>query len=178
MRQTPQRHQASFWRIARFILRLGTAIAKAFTYLSLEFAVYIAIGAFAIALISLGMPSKIALYLSLVLAVFSLVASFLAYRQQRIITSRTARSRSSIPATSEVKLANWIAQTLSTKAPQEWEDYQDWLHDILLTRSQLLSALPSLSDKLTSLRGYSQRKIKVIPQTDGRGLVAAILFGK
>ncbi len=33
-----------------------------------------------------------------------------------------------------------------------------------------LSALPSLSDKLTSLRGYSQRKIKVIPQTDGRGL--------
>jgi len=139
MRQTPQRHKASFSRIARFILRLGTAIAKAFTYLSLEFAVYIGIGAFAIALIFLGMPSNIALYLSLVLAVFSLVASFLAYRQHRIITSRTARSRSSIPATSEVKLANWIAQTLSTKAPQEWEDYQDWLHDILLTRSQLLS---------------------------------------
>ncbi len=32
------------------------------------------------------------------------------------------------------------------------------------------SALPSLSNKLTSLRGYSQRKIKVLPQTDGRGL--------
>ena len=32
------------------------------------------------------------------------------------------------------------------------------------------SDLPSLSDKLTSLRGYSQRKIKVLPQTDGRGL--------
>jgi uncharacterized caspase-like protein len=33
-----------------------------------------------------------------------------------------------------------------------------------------LIALPSLSDKLTSLRGYSQRKIKVFPQTDGRGI--------
>jgi DNA-binding transcriptional ArsR family regulator len=36
-------------------------------------------------------------------------------------------------------------------------------------------ALPSLSDKLTSLRGYSQRKIKVFPQTDGRGLWGDLL---
>ncbi|HEY9901967.1 MAG TPA: hypothetical protein V6D43_05980 [Candidatus Sericytochromatia bacterium] len=39
-----------------------------------------------------------------------------------------------------------------------------------LSREFLIIALPSLSDKLTSLRGYSQRKIKVLPQTDGREL--------
>jgi hypothetical protein len=34
--------------------------------------------------------------------------------------------------------------------------------------SQLIP-LPSLSDKLTIWRGYSQRKIKVLPLQDGRG---------
>ena len=34
----------------------------------------------------------------------------------------------------------------------------------------LANPLPSLLDKLTSLRGYSQRKIKVVPQIDGRAL--------
>jgi hypothetical protein len=34
-----------------------------------------------------------------------------------------------------------------------------------------LNALSSLSDKETILRGYSQRKIKVLHQSDGRGLL-------
>jgi ABC-type transport system involved in cytochrome bd biosynthesis fused ATPase/permease subunit len=138
MRRTQQRHTAPFSRIIRFTLRLVKAIAKAFTYLTLEFAVYIAIGGLAIALVSLGVSINVALNLSLVLVVFSLVMSFLAYRQHRIIKSRPTKANSPLPVRGEVKLADWIAQTLSTKAPQEWEDYQDWLHDILLARRQLL----------------------------------------
>jgi hypothetical protein len=32
------------------------------------------------------------------------------------------------------------------------------------------NVLPSHSEKFTSLRGYSKRKIKILPQADGRGL--------
>ncbi|NDJ23112.1 hypothetical protein GS682_16005 [Nostoc sp. B(2019)] len=135
-----RRRTARFSQIARFMQRLVKAIVRAFTYLTLEFAVYIAIGGGAIALISLGVPSNIALGVSLVLVIFSLVVNFLAHRQHQIITSRPARASSSVPVGSEVKLANWIGQTLSTKAPQEWEEYQDWLHDILLARHQLLDS--------------------------------------
>lgn len=39
-----------------------------------------------------------------------------------------------------MKLADLIAQTLLQHAPQEWDQYQDWLHDILLERHQLLAS--------------------------------------
>ena len=38
-----------------------------------------------------------------------------------------------------MSFANWIARTLSHQASQEWEEYQDWLHDILLDYRQLLN---------------------------------------
>lgn len=125
--------------MARFILDLVKDIAKACIYLMLEFAVYIAIGGLAIALISLGVPSNVALGVSLVLVVFTLIVSSLAYKRHRITTSRPGRN-SYIPVRGEVKFADWIAQTLSARAPQEWEEYQDWLHDILLARRQLLDS--------------------------------------
>jgi hypothetical protein len=81
MRRTSQRRTPRFLWIARFILRFGKTIAKAFTYLMLEFTLYIAIGGLAIALLSLGMSSNVALSLSLVLVIFSLLTTFLAYWQ-------------------------------------------------------------------------------------------------
>ncbi|MEW6498929.1 MAG: hypothetical protein AB1589_41530, partial [Cyanobacteriota bacterium] len=100
-------------------------------------AVYMAMGGVAIALISLGVSSNVALTVSIVLVVLSLVVSFLAYRQHRIITNRPAKNFYS-RVQGDVKFADWIARFLATKAPQEWEEYQDWLHDILLARRQLL----------------------------------------
>ncbi|WP_026731423.1 hypothetical protein [Fischerella sp. PCC 9605] len=41
--------------------------------------------------------------------------------------------------TSNEKLASDITQYLLNKAPQEWEEYQDWLHDILLDRERMLT---------------------------------------
>lgn len=92
MRRTKRRRTAPFSRMARFILGLIKHIAKACIYLMLEFAVYIAIGGLAIALISLGVPSNVALGLSLVLVAFTLIVSSLAYKRHRITTSRPGRN--------------------------------------------------------------------------------------
>lgn len=40
----------------------------------------------------------------------------------------------------EIGLAWWISQTFAEKKSTEWNEYQDWLHDILLSRRQLLDA--------------------------------------
>lgn len=39
-----------------------------------------------------------------------------------------------------VKLAFWITQIFVDRESPEWAEYQDWLHDILLARRQLLDA--------------------------------------
>jgi hypothetical protein len=38
----------------------------------------------------------------------------------------------------EIKLAQWITQAIVNPNSTEWEEYQDWLHDIMLSRQQLL----------------------------------------
>ncbi|MEQ8538681.1 MAG: hypothetical protein RIB93_14695 [Coleofasciculus sp. D1-CHI-01] len=125
-------------QIIRLIRRGGRAIAKALIYLAVEFTVYIAIGGGAIALFWLGLPSYVALGLSIGLVILSFTVSFLAYRQHRRITRRSVKTDASPMIKGDVQLADWIAQTLAKKAPQEWEEYQDWLHDILLDRRQCL----------------------------------------
>ncbi|MFP4121455.1 hypothetical protein [Coleofasciculus sp.] len=133
------RHRRRFVpQIVRLIWRIVQAIAKALIYLAVEFTVYIAIGGGAIALFWLGLPSYVALGLSIGLVILSFTMSFLAYRQHRWITRRSVKTDASPMIKGDVQLADWIAQTLATKAPQEWEEYQDWLHDILLDRRQRL----------------------------------------
>ena len=125
-------------QIVRLIWRSIQAIAKALIYLTVEFTVYVAIGGGAIALFWLGLPSYVALGLSIGFVILSFTVSFLAYRQHRRITRRSVTTDASPIIKGDVKLADWIAQILATKAPQEWEEYQDWLHDILLDRRQRL----------------------------------------
>ena len=57
---------------------------------------------------------------------------------------------SQIKIRGEENLANWIAQNLAQKAPREWDEYQDWLHDILLDRFQMLD------------QGYPVWKVRMI----------------
>jgi uncharacterized membrane protein len=40
----------------------------------------------------------------------------------------------------EIKLAQWITQAIVNQNSTEWEEYQDWIHDIMLSRQQLLNA--------------------------------------
>ncbi|MEO1006252.1 MAG: hypothetical protein AAFW67_10465 [Cyanobacteria bacterium J06638_38] len=40
----------------------------------------------------------------------------------------------------ELKIARLITQAIAQKTSREWDEYQDWLHDIMLYRQQLLNA--------------------------------------
>ena len=40
----------------------------------------------------------------------------------------------------EIRLARSISRTIAESKSTEWHEYQDWLHDILLARRQLLDA--------------------------------------
>ena len=98
---------------------------------------------------SLGVSNSLALGLSVIILICILAVSFIASRQSKLSSKRTlTTARTQVRG--EEKLADWIAQTLAQKAPQEWEEYQDWLHDILLARLQLLD------------RGYPVWKVRMI----------------
>ena len=93
----------------------------------------------------LGVSNRLALGLSLVIVILICILAIRFFYSRK---SKLARSRSKVRG--EEKLADWIAQTLAQKAPQEWEEYQDWLHDILLARLQLLD------------RGFPVWKVRII----------------
>lgn len=65
---------------------------------------------------------------------------------------------SQIKIRGEENLANWIAQNLAQKAPREWDEYQDWLHDILLDRlsnaRSRLSSLESENDNILEISRF------------------------
>ena len=66
----------------------------------------------------------------LIAAVLTIIGSILNRSSE---SPKLARSRKEIP------LARRIAQILSDKSSPEWIEYQDWLHDILLARRQLIN---------------------------------------
>ncbi|AKG22339.1 hypothetical protein [Calothrix sp. 336/3] len=85
----------------------------------------------------LAVPSAIALNISVTVIAFILIVSIISYRQSR--GNPRQNTRHSLPVSREIKLADWIARTLTKKASQDWEEYQDWLHDILLARRESLA---------------------------------------
>ena len=80
----------------------------------------------------------LSLHFALVLAIISTIALTLslavlkAYVYSKLYTSSDSKE--------EIKLAKYISRTLTNKTSTEWNEYQDWLHDILLARRQLLDA--------------------------------------
>lgn len=88
---------------------------------------------------SWGASNSLALGLSIVIVILSCILSirFFSHRKSKLDIKRTLKTtRTKVKG--EEKFANSIAQILAQKAPKEWEEYQDWLHDILLDRLQLL----------------------------------------
>ncbi|MGK7952142.1 MAG: hypothetical protein AB4368_26000 [Xenococcaceae cyanobacterium] len=98
-----------------------------------------------------GLSNSFALGLSIsIVIIFCILCiRFFSPRQSRL-ARREALGTAPNRLKGEEKLADWIAQTLTRKAPQEWEEYQDWLHDILLARLHLLD------------RGYPLWKVRMI----------------
>ncbi|MBE9129280.1 MULTISPECIES: hypothetical protein [unclassified Coleofasciculus] len=112
-------------RILRFIQSITQVFAKALVWLAVEFSGYLIFFGLGLALVMLGVPTNIASWLSLVLLI--LLGAFILGVSYPLLKG-------------EVRFANWIARILSNKTPQVWEDYQDWLHDILLNYRQLLES--------------------------------------
>ena len=140
-RASRRRKNRLFKKIFRSGLYLLKAIARAsgrflkfgVSQLLLETLMGISILGFGFLLTSWGIPQNLALYIAIgtVLALL-ILAAFIYYNLYK------SRKSSKTKLKGEAKLAYWIAQTFSHKASQEWVEYQDWLHDILLARRQLI----------------------------------------
>ena len=139
----------SFFSLARSSLRIATASIKIITELvrrvlkellieTVLFGVGLGLTMF---FSYLGVPNRLALGLSIVILICILSVCFSYFHKSKLAKNKVK---------GEEKLADWIAQTLAQKAPQEWEEYQDWLHDILLDRFQMLD------------RGFPVWKVRMI----------------
>ena len=115
-------------------------IPKVLLYLICEGGVYALIIIIGALLVSFGVPQSLALGISIALIITTIVISYTTYRQHRNITRHSRKNRQHKPLKGEVKFADAIAGILSQKSPREWEEYQDWLHDILLARRQSLAS--------------------------------------
>ncbi|MEM7595567.1 MAG: hypothetical protein AAF383_29380 [Cyanobacteria bacterium P01_A01_bin.83] len=80
-----------------------------------------------------GIQQDIAFYIAIaiVLGLF-ISAAYIMYKSyaQKKLTKHKRRG--------ELKLAHLITQSLANQKSREWDEYQDWLHDIMLYRQQLL----------------------------------------
>ncbi len=121
----------------RFLL---VGISKILLYLVCEGAVYALIIIIGALLVNFGLPQSLAISISIALVIATLIISYTTYRQHRIITRRWRKNRQHYSMKGEVRFADVIAKILSQNSPREWEEYQDWLHDILLARRQLLAS--------------------------------------
>lgn len=99
--------------------------------------------------IPLSVASVMAIGLTLILFILTVYISF--------------KSNNISKPKGDLKLAHWIAQTFSSKSSPEWSEYQDWLHDILFSRGQLLDAkYPQWKVKLITYRRLSAFLIVVV----------------
>jgi hypothetical protein len=80
-----------------------------------------------------GIPQNVALSLAIIIILILFIFALNTFnnKKQKLTRPKTK---------GEIKLAQWITQTIVNQNSTEWEEYQDWLHDILLSRQQLLDA--------------------------------------
>ena len=101
-----------------------------------EIFLWVVILGFAYIFASWGMSSNLSLFLA-ICSVFALIivplGLLIAVAFVSDFLSKPKKSKKS-----QVKLAVWLAETFADRESPEWEEYQDWLHDILLARRQLL----------------------------------------
>ncbi|WP_019507666.1 hypothetical protein [Pleurocapsa sp. PCC 7319] len=142
-RRDSRRNKNKLFKLFRLGLSLFKAvireIGKFFRFAVKELLFEISLGIITLGLAyvfaSWGMSQNLALYIAVVLALgLSIVVALV------IVIDNGYKSKSSMrrKVKGEVKLAVWIAQIFSNQTSSEWTEYQDWLHDILLARRQLL----------------------------------------
>lgn len=129
-----QKFRSQFTRIFNRIHSIFQTVVKALTkalVYELTTEIILVIGSFSIAILlaKLGISDVVAIALGLVITIILCAVVYSLFNLPKLKTSHQK---------SEIKFANWIVKTLLSKGSSEWSEYQDWLHDILLARRQLL----------------------------------------
>ena len=103
-------------------------------YISIEICFWLATLGIGYLFVSWGVSYSLANYAALALAIAVLISavSFKVWQKSKKHPKNYSKSK--------VRLANWIANYFADRTSPEWTEYQDWLHDILLARRQLLDA--------------------------------------
>lgn len=96
----------------------------------LELTLAVLVIGFSYLLTTWGMPLNVAFILAIALTLTIVTSAVIIWF--KFFTSSKLKG--------ELKLASLITHTLANKTSREWEEYQDWLHDIMLYRQQLLTA--------------------------------------
>lgn len=156
-------------RVVKSIIKtINPFFLRAVNYLLTEIVLYSVVLGLTFVFHLLGASNSLAFGLSIVTLILIgiLVAiGFFSLFQSKLSKRRTLRTAFN-KVRGEEKLADWISQTLAQKAPQEWEEYQDWLHDIFLARIQLLD------------RGFPVWKVRMITYWRLIGFCLTVTFIK
>ena len=143
-----KRFLKKIFRLSRDLFRVSIQmIAKFFRFavgqLLLEVFLAVFILGFSYLFSSWGLPLHFALVLAIAVTLsLAVLATYLFFELDSFSRPK-----------GEIKLAQRIGQTLTNKTSTEWNEYQDWLHDILLARRQLLNArCPRWKVKLITYR--------------------------
>ena len=140
------------------MLRLGYSLPKvkvktiirlfklATKQLLLEISLAVSVIGFSYLFTSWGLPLNAAFLLAIGMILCLIVMAF----------SLFSEPNSSANLKGEVKLAQRIGQILTNRTSTEWDEYQDWLHDVMLSRQQLLDAkCPQWKVKLITYKRLS-----------------------
>jgi len=94
---------------------------------------FVTLGVFARLLITVGISPSIAYSFSIIFSLsLCAIAAYISY------ASYTKKKPARNKRQGEAGLAYKIGQNLDDGKSQQWHEYQDWLHDIMLSRRQLL----------------------------------------
>ena len=108
---------------------------------------FVTLGGIASLLIAVGIPQSIASPLAIAISLgLFIVAVYISYAFYPKRATKNKRK-------GEVRFAHAIAKFFANSRSSQWYEYQDWLHDILLARQQLLAEkCPQWQVKLITYR--------------------------
>ena len=143
-RRTYSQTKRKLKKILRSSLCLLKATSKTIAMIFRSLAEYIlleaifwvmTLGGIASLFIAFGMPQNIASILAIAISFgLFILALYILWKFERE-KKQTRNKRES-----EIRLAVHISRTFANGTSTQWSEYQDWLHDILLARRQLLDA--------------------------------------
>ena len=133
-----RRSSMSFLKGVLKILREFTKLAT--THLLMEICIAIPPLVFVHLFTSWGMSQGVAWLMAIPATIILFISIFAFLAIVGSMINKLYELPKSDEQKSNVKFAYWIATILADLSAPEWNEYQDWLHDVLLARRQLLDS--------------------------------------